>query len=211
MDDAYIGVIEALGFNFAPRNWAYCSGQVISISQQQTLYSLIGVLYGGDARSTFMYPDLRGRTPIGQFDGPGLTNRIIGQRIGTETTTMQVSQMPVHTHGHTYTGDSTGVKTDVYVAKTFGTVQTPGDGDFIGMPSNNFGSAPEGNLYVPENAVAAAGTVEIGGVTTTGGGGFDNSKFTVSKSGEGRSFQIMQPSLVLNYCICIAGLYPARS
>ncbi|UTW57843.1 tail fiber protein [Kordiimonas sp. SCSIO 12603] len=211
MEETFIGVIEALGFQFAPRNWAYCSGQTVAISQQSTLFSLIGTFYGGDGRTTFMYPDLRGRTPIGQFQGIGLTNRVIGQKVGGETITLTISQMPTHSHAHTYTGAGSGATTSVEVATTHGTQQTPSDGDYIAMPSNNFGSAPEGNLYVTPPEALTVGTVEIGGVASEGGSGFDNTKLSILDNGGGQPFEIMQPTLVINYCICVTGIYPSRS
>ena len=94
----FIGEIQLFGFNFAPRNFTTCSGQLLSISQYQALFSLLGTIYGGDGRTTFGLPDLRGRTPISFGQGPGLTNRVIGQRIGTETTTMTIANLPAHKH-----------------------------------------------------------------------------------------------------------------
>ncbi|MCT7655498.1 tail fiber protein [Oceanimonas sp. NS1] len=104
MNEGYMGVIQALGFQFAPLNWSYCNGNVIAISQNQALFALLGDIYGGDGHTSFGLPDLRGRTPMGQFQGPGLTNRVIGQRLGAETVTLTEAQMPAHTHTHSYAG-----------------------------------------------------------------------------------------------------------
>jgi len=84
--------------NFAPRNWAFCSGQLLSISQNQALFSLLGTIYGGDGRTTFALPDLRGRIPMQQGSGPGLSHVNLGQRSGQENTVLSQSQMPAHTH-----------------------------------------------------------------------------------------------------------------
>ena len=87
------------GFNFAPQNWQACDGSLLSISEYDALFALIGTTYGGDGQVTFAVPDLRGRLPIHQGTGPGLSNYVIGQVSGTETVTLNTQQMPAHTHG----------------------------------------------------------------------------------------------------------------
>ncbi|AUS07266.1 phage tail protein [Tamlana carrageenivorans] len=84
--------------NFAPRGWAFCDGQLLAISQNQALFSLLGTTYGGDGRTTFALPDLRGRVPMHAGNGPGLTPRTQGAKSGSETNTLSVSQMPSHSH-----------------------------------------------------------------------------------------------------------------
>ena len=96
--EPFIGEIQLFGFNFAPRNFATCSGQLLSISQNTALFSLLGTTYGGDGRTTFGLPDLRGRSPISFGQGPGLTNRRIGERIGAETTVISIANLPAHQH-----------------------------------------------------------------------------------------------------------------
>ncbi len=210
MDEQYIGVIAALGFNFAPRNFGYCNGTIIAISQNTALFSLIGTKFGGDGRTSFGLPDLRGRAPMGQFQGPGLSNRLLGQFVGVENVTLTKNNLPAHTHLHSYAGSGgQPAGTVVEVAKTHGTVQEPSDGDYIAMPSDSFGSAPNGNLYVTQSEAAAAGTSLIGGVT--GGGSFNSNDLTIHDTGVGSPFSILQPSLVINFCICLTGLFPSRS
>jgi len=102
--EPFLGQIQAFGFNFAPRGWAKCDGGLLQISQHSALFSLLGTTYGGDGETTFGLPDLRGRTPIHQGQGPGLTNRIIGQKAGAETVTLTASNMPTHTHAATLKG-----------------------------------------------------------------------------------------------------------
>jgi len=87
-----------VGFNFAPAGWATCDGQVMAISQNDTLFTLIGTTYGGDGQETFNLPDLRGRLPIHAGQGPGLSNKQIGESAGTETVTLTTQQIPLHTH-----------------------------------------------------------------------------------------------------------------
>ncbi len=96
--DPFIGMIVMFGGNFAPRGWALCSGQLLPISQNTALFSILGTTYGGDGRTTFALPDLRGRVPMHAGNGPGLTSRRLGQRAGSETHTLSASQMPSHTH-----------------------------------------------------------------------------------------------------------------
>jgi microcystin-dependent protein len=98
MSTPYIGEIKLFAGTFAPASWADCAGQLLAISQYDALYALIGTTYGGDGVTTFGLPDLRGRIPIGQGQGPGLTNRVLGQMLGTETVTVTTNEMPGHTH-----------------------------------------------------------------------------------------------------------------
>lgn len=98
MSDPFIGEIRMFGGNFAPLNWAFCNGQLLSISEYDALFALIGTTYGGDGQSTFGLPDLRGRIPIGEGSGPGLTPRVIGESAGTETVTLTQNQLPTHSH-----------------------------------------------------------------------------------------------------------------
>lgn len=96
--DPFVGEIMIVGYTFCPRGWANADGQLLPINQNQALFSLYGTTYGGDGRTTFALPDLRGRAPIHFGTGPGLTTRALGSRSGTETNTMTEAQMPSHTH-----------------------------------------------------------------------------------------------------------------
>ena len=90
MNDAFIGSIIMFAGNFAPRGWAFCNGQLLPIQDNQALFSILGTTYGGDGRTTFALPDLRGRAPINAGDGPGLSPRRLGDMAGTETNTLPV-------------------------------------------------------------------------------------------------------------------------
>lgn len=96
--DPLMATMIMFGGNFAPRGWAFCSGQVMSISANTALYSLLGTTYGGDGRTTFALPDLRGRVPIHPGSGPGLSTYTLGEKGGTESVTLNVNQIPSHTH-----------------------------------------------------------------------------------------------------------------
>ena len=96
--DSFIGSIDMVGFNFAPKGWATCDGQLLPINQNQALFSLLGTTYGGNGVTTFALPDLRGRVPIHQGQGPGLSSYVMGQRAGEENHTLIANEIPIHNH-----------------------------------------------------------------------------------------------------------------
>ena len=100
MSEPYIGQIMIVGFNFPPRGWTLCDGQTLSISQNQALFSLLGTTFGGDGRTTFGIPDLRGRSPVGVGGGPGLSPISWGQKAGAEEQVLTVNQLPSHHHNY---------------------------------------------------------------------------------------------------------------
>jgi microcystin-dependent protein len=98
MSEPFLAEIRMVGFNFAPRGWAFCDGQILPINQNQSLYSLLGTTYGGDGRTSFALPDLRGRTPIHVGRSNGGQEHRLGQKSGEETHTLSVAEMPQHQH-----------------------------------------------------------------------------------------------------------------
>ncbi len=97
MSEPFLAEIRIVGFNFAPRGWAFCDGQLLPINQNQSLYSLLGTTYGGDGRTSFALPDLRGRTPI-HVGAAGSVSHPLGQRSGEETHTLSQAELPAHDH-----------------------------------------------------------------------------------------------------------------
>ena len=107
MSEPYVAEIRIFAGNFAPASWAFCNGQLLPISQNSALFSLIGTTYGGDGENTTALPNLQGRAPMNFGTGPGLTTRRIGERGGTEQVTLTQSQMPAHTHPLRVSSDET--------------------------------------------------------------------------------------------------------
>ena len=103
MSDPYLGEIRTFAGNFNPRGWAFCRGQLIPIDQNDALYTLLGTTYGGDGQTTFGLPDLQGRVAIGQGTGGGLSARTVGQKSGSESVTLNTSNLPAHSHTVTAT------------------------------------------------------------------------------------------------------------
>jgi len=132
--EPFLGQIMMVGFTFNPRGWANCDGQLLPISQNTALFSLLGTTYGGDGRTTFALPDLRGRVPVHTGTGGSLTNRPQGQRSGTETNTITVGQLPAHGHPITLQAQTTGDTDD------------PNNGVIAGNGLNSFGTAPDTTL-----------------------------------------------------------------
>lgn len=130
MADPFIGEIQLFGGNFAPRGWALCDGQLLAVSQNDALFSLIGTIYGGDGRTTFALPDLRSRVPIHYGNGPGLSNYTIGSRGGLEMVTLTVNQLPSHSHlanCNTANGTTPNPANNVWAAQpALGQYQPPG-------------------------------------------------------------------------------------
>ncbi len=128
MSEPFLGEIKIIGFNFAPRGWGYCDGQILPINQNQSLYSLLGTTYGGDGRTTFALPDLRSRTPIHKGNG-----HLLGQKSGAETVTLTAAEMAAHNHelkGTTEIGDAFKGEAN----RSFATASDPAD-DIYGPPT----------------------------------------------------------------------------
>jgi len=112
MSDPFLGEIQIFGFNFSPRGWAFCDGQLLPIAQYTALFSLLGTYYGGDGRTTFALPDLRGRVPLNDGSGPGLSPKRIGEVGGRETNTLDINHMASHSHAFSSPSNSGAGNTD---------------------------------------------------------------------------------------------------
>jgi microcystin-dependent protein len=141
MSEPFIGEISMCGLNFAPRGWAFCDGSLLAISSNTALFSILGTIYGGDGRTTFALPDLRGRVPIQQGNGPGLSSRRLGERGGAETHTLTAADIPQHNHG-------------AFVSNGNGTSQLPTNST---IATFNNTSLDNSNLTTLNNMVSNAG------------------------------------------------------
>jgi microcystin-dependent protein len=171
MSEPFLAEVRILGFNFAPRGWATCDGQILPINQNQSLYSLLGTIYGGDGRTSFALPDLRGRTPL-HFDAAHSQ----GIKGGQEVHVLSENEMPAHTHGLQASGAA---------------ATQPG-------PSGNLLATPSAAIGAVYSTTAQTQDVSLGGSA-------------IANAGGGQGHQNMQPSLVLNFCIAIQGLFPSRN
>lgn len=118
MSEPFVGEVRMFAGNFAPRGWAFCDGQLLAVSQNDALFSLLGTIYGGDGRTTFGLPDMRGRVPIHAGSGPGLSPRRLGAKAGVEKVTLTVNQLPSHTH-------------PIQVSQEPANLPNPGNGTFL--------------------------------------------------------------------------------
>ena len=152
--EPFLGQIQAFGFNFAPRGWAQCNGQLLSISANTALFSLLGTIYGGDGRTTFALPDLRGRSIVGDGTGPGLTNIKQGQKGGAENHTLTTAQIPAHAHGvkvavNTAPGDEAS-PTSTIASSANGFSEDATANSFLGgVSSSNVGGGQAFNIRNP--------------------------------------------------------------
>lgn len=155
MADPFIGEIVMFAGNFAPRNWAFCDGQLLSIASNQALFSILGTTYGGDGRTTFALPDLRGRFPMHPGNGPGLSSRRLGEEGGTEAHVINSNQLPPHSHAMNLASASEGDATSPAansLAVSDDRNYVSGTGASMG-PSGNTGGGQSVNHMPPFGAV----------------------------------------------------------
>lgn len=197
--EATIGQIQPFGFNFAPRSWSTCSGQLMPISNNTALFSLIGTFYGGDGRTTFALPDLRGRAALGFGDGPGVSPVPIGQRAGAETVTLNTLHMPSHNHTASFTPTG-GSPSTLNAIQAEATTQDPAGNMLADPPGLG------GKVYAPrgDNEPIAMDPASITGGSAGGA-------VTVNNTGGNQPFEIRNPYLGINYSIALYGIFPSRN
>lgn len=176
MSQPFIGEIRMFGFGRTPNGWQACDGSLLPISENDALFALIGTTYGGDGQSTFAVPDLRGRVPIHQGQGPGLSNYVIGQVAGTETVTVLPTQMPAHTHALVATSGAAS-------ALTPGNTLLPG--------------AVSGETFYASD-ITGATALPISAQSTT-------------YAGDSQPHENCMPTLTVQYCISLFGIFPPRN
>jgi microcystin-dependent protein len=150
MSDPFVAEIRMVPFNFAPTGWAFCDGQIMPISQNTALFSLLGTTYGGDGKSTFALPNLQGTVPMHPGQGQGLSLRDLGEMSGSESVTLLVSEIPLHTHTIVATADSAD--------------------DNDARPTTTFAAAAGGALYNSGPVTGSSPTMSASALTLAGGG-----------------------------------------
>ena len=176
-----IAEIRMFAGNFAPRNWAFCNNQSLSIAQNTALFSLLGTTYGGNGQTTFALPDFRGRVAVGTGQGPGLQNITLGEMSGTPTVTLTTATMPAHTHALT------------------GTVNPQGNSGTAGLNND------------PSNRRLAGTNIFTGAATDLTNMAAAASTLAIGLNGSSQPFSIMPPYLGMNYIICMFGIFPSRN
>ncbi len=177
----YIGAIFIFAGNFAPRGYQLCQGQLLPISQNAALFSILGTTYGGNGTSTFALPDLQGRAPIGQGNGVGLSPVVLGQKAGVGSVTILTSNMPPHNHALNCDNNANDT-TNLSPANSFVSAQASvGQG---GSGVTNFSPGPSNATMAPT---------------------------AISVVGQGQPINVQNPYLGLNYIIAMVGLFPTRN
>jgi len=205
MSDPFLGEIRMVGFTFAPTGWALCSGNIISITQNQALFALLGTTYGGNGQTTFALPDLQGRSPVGTGNGAGLSPIIAGESAGVENAQLTINQMPQHTHT-AQSGGSVSVSGSAAIpacsSPTAGTsTGTPGATTVLGT---SVASGRPGELYT---TTAANTTLLPFNVQSTG----TAPAVTIGVTGGSQPFSVRNPYLGLTCIIALQGVFPSRS
>lgn len=179
--DAYTGEIRMFAGAFAPVGWAFCNGTLITITDNQALYSLIGTNFGGDGRVTFALPDMRGRVPVHQGIGVGLTPRVIGQTFGAVTVTLGISQIPSHNHP--------------MQVQNVNAARSTVEGSLLAA------NTTEPLMYTEYTPDLSNRVKDISGVQSAGG----------DLSGSTQSHENCQPLTAVSFIICLNGAYPQRN
>jgi microcystin-dependent protein len=182
--DPFIAQIVMFGGNFAPRGWALCEGQLLPINQYQALFSLLGTTYGGDGRTTFALPDMRGRVAMHPGTGPGLSSYRLGQRGGTETNTLTIQNLP--SHNHTATATATVMATNAR-----GNADTPENKTWARKSRDKDYSTQAPDVEMHADTVAV--------------------NVTINNTGGNVPVNNIQPYVTVNHIIALIGFYPSRS
>lgn len=191
MSEPFLGMIILGGWNFAPRGYALCNGQLLSIAQNTALFSLLGTTYGGNGQTTFGLPNLQSRLAMHWGQGQGLSPVVIGEQSGVESVTLNVNQMPAHTH--TFTSTST-----LNAATSKATLNTPA-GNMLARINDNSGGTGTPVIYLPANSTPVT---PLGGLNVAG---------TNSIAGGSQPFSIRNPYLGVTHVIALEGIFPSRN
>ena len=196
--EPFMGEIIMFGGNFAPRGWAFCDGQLLPIAQNTALFSLLGTTYGGDGRTSFGLPDLRGRVAVHPGTGPGLSTRKLGQRTGLETTTLNLNNLAPHSH----IIDGSNAHTVIAIPALADAADTAAPATNAVLATGEDGAGGEVKNY---NTSDPADTTLAPFLAPLSG------SITATNTGASIPFNNMQPFIAINYIIAMQGTYPSRS
>lgn len=206
--DSYLGSIMTFAFNWTPMYFAACNGQNMQIVQNQALYALLGISFGGNGSTNFNLPDLRGRAPVHFGLGTGGTNRQFALPFGQDNETLAAANMPLHTHtiGEKVAGQTVAATAaaTVNASDGFGTALKPTSNYWAKVASTPTTAIP--GYLNSHNVTMASDAVQVT-VTPT----FSAANLAIGNAGNGTAFSLAQPSLPLNFCICTAGIFPTRT
>lgn len=191
--EAFIGEIRIFAGGFAPAGWAFCDGQIISIAQNEALFSLLGTSYGGNGRTSFGLPDLRGRVVVGPRQGASLTSYSVGHRGGVETVRLSENQLPAHSHGVNIDNNGT-VSIPINTMIGGEDEASPGSGVLANTGADRFSSE------VTAGARYSGAPIAVTGIAAT-----------TTSIGNGTAIENRQPYIAINYIICMDGIYPSRN
>lgn len=203
-----------VGWNFASRGFALCNGQLLPISQNTALFSLLGTIYGGNGQSTFQLPNLQGRVAIHQGQSPGTSVYPIGEIAGTETTTLTVNNMPMHIHtavntAPTITTPITAVTTINGVARPSSRQSSPAGGVPTGGQDTVSGNGVD--VFAPPSAGTTVALAAETATTVVSGPALAPGTTTIGAAGGSMPFNNLQPFVVVNYLIALVGIFPSRN
>ncbi|TFH86516.1 phage tail protein [Billgrantia azerbaijanica] len=205
-EEPYMGSLCITAASCCPRGYVEAQGQLLPISQYTALFSLLGTVYGGDGSTSFGVPDLRGRTPVGQGTGTGLSRVIPGERRGQERLTMSVAQMPTHSHAAAFTPSGSGggdIEVTIPVSGN-----TSGNQNVPDASHSYLAGSPGGPNGAQMWSATMSQVATVKGVTASGGGG--GGTVTIGNTGGGQPIETLPPQLGVRYCLAVQGLYPSR-
>ncbi|MDQ3109511.1 MAG: tail fiber protein [Bacteroidota bacterium] len=179
--EGVMAVVTMVAYDFAPKNWAYCNGQLLPIAQNQALFSLLGTTFGGNGVNTFALPDFRGRIAPGTGQGNGLSNYTLGEVTGTENVILMPSNLPPHVHNGTISIVPKGGNSADENAPT---------GMYPGQVANGYATAP-----TTDTAMQGPNVIST----------------TIGVAGASQPFSILTPYLTVNFVICMYGIFPSRN
>lgn len=196
MSSPFLGQIIQGGWNFAPRGYAFCNGQLLAISQNSALFSLLGTTYGGNGTTTFALPNLQSRLAMHWGQGSGLSSVQIGEQGGVEQTTLLSTQMPAHTHAATFSGTGSSLTTTAVKSTT----QAAAAGSLLGKAVDSTGTVVP-LVYAPAGSAAGAA---LGGLNVAG-------TVTNAIAGNSQPLSIRNPYLGITHVIALQGIFPSRN